>query len=484
MVLAMAGPVHGQDTTAAGARGREVVATAVAAMGVPPAGPPAAIWITQEGYLHLWGQGRRADLPPGSTALRRDFFMDAASGALFLEADLSFPGGQRRHQRIVLGEARSFQVNLGDGFGDRLSEIPVQSNPALTASFAWEVAPPVVFLHEALRREAPMTWIGTHSEDDHVIDDVRITPASGTAFVVSIDRVSGHVLRHVEETDHPIIGPTTTTVQYRDYIPVDGVAVPRRAIGETGRERVWDVAITPHARGEVPPRALMTPPSNAVASAPAPAGIRTRCIGEAVCLVENLRGYTMMFVDVGEFVVAVEAPLTPAVTRQGIAAYRAIRPDKPIRYVTVTHHHFDHIGGLAAFVELGATVVTTPHNARLVQQIIDRSQGAGPGSTAKVVTFEEAFEFAAGQLRVINFGPSSHADELSVVFHPGTGVLYQGDFLRVTDEAVSMPIIATNGELLRGIAARGLPVTTIVVAHGGETTLDALRTALGPRPAR
>ena len=39
-------------------------------------------------------------------------------------------------------------------------------------------------------------------------------------------------------------------------------------------------------------------------------------------------------------------------------------PGKPIRYVAVTHHHGDHIGGLRSFIAEGATVITTQRQSR------------------------------------------------------------------------------------------------------------------------
>jgi len=33
-------------------------------------------------------------------------------------------------------------------------------------------------------------------------------------------------------------------------------------------------------------------------------------------------------------------------------------PNKPIKYVVNTHHHFDHAGGLGLFVAEGAIIIT------------------------------------------------------------------------------------------------------------------------------
>jgi Metallo-beta-lactamase superfamily len=45
-------------------------------------------------------------------------------------------------------------------------------------------------------------------------------------------------------------------------------------------------------------------------------------------------------------------------------------PNKPIRYVVNTHHHFDHAGGLRAYLSQGTTIVTHESNKDYYLQIL------------------------------------------------------------------------------------------------------------------
>ena len=49
-------------------------------------------------------------------------------------------------------------------------------------------------------------------------------------------------------------------------------------------------------------------------------------------------------------------------------------PGKPIRYVAITHHHGDHIGGLRSFIAEGATVITTRGNREVVETMATAPQ--------------------------------------------------------------------------------------------------------------
>jgi glyoxylase-like metal-dependent hydrolase (beta-lactamase superfamily II) len=67
-------------------------------------------------------------------------------------------------------------------------------------------------------------------------------------------------------------------------------------------------------------------------------------------------------VEFGDFVAVVEAPQSEARSLAVIAEVRKLIPNKPIRYVVNTHHHFDHSGGLRTYVAQSATVVTHAAN--------------------------------------------------------------------------------------------------------------------------
>ena len=61
--------------------------------------------------------------------------------------------------------------------------------------------------------------------------------------------------------------------------------------------------------------------------------------------------------------VVVDALGSPALARELLAEIRRITP-QPVRYVVVTHYHADHIYGLQAFKDAGATHRRAQRGAR------------------------------------------------------------------------------------------------------------------------
>ena len=71
-----------------------------------------------------------------------------------------------------------------------------------------------------------------------------------------------------------------------------------------------------------------------------------------------------------DFVAVIEAPLNEERSLAVIREVSRLIPNKPIRYVVNTHHHFDHSGGLRTYLAQGATIVTHQGNRDYYDRVL------------------------------------------------------------------------------------------------------------------
>jgi glyoxylase-like metal-dependent hydrolase (beta-lactamase superfamily II) len=66
-----------------------------------------------------------------------------------------------------------------------------------------------------------------------------------------------------------------------------------------------------------------------------------------------------------------------------IAEAKRLAPNKPIRYIVNTHHHFDHSSGLRPLVAEGATVVTHQINRAFYERVFTAPRVLNPDRLSK-----------------------------------------------------------------------------------------------------
>lgn len=211
-------------------------------------------------------------------------------------------------------------------------------------------------------------------------------------------------------------------------------------------------------------------------------------LAEDIYIVEGLGGggYNMLFAAFDDYILAMEAPLNSGVSSQAIAQIKEAVPDKPIRYLVLSHHHDDHSGGLRAFVTEGTTIVTTKANRAFFEQMASGTHTlAGNPDTREPMTpdFElidgkRVFEDENHRLEIIDIGPSPHAEELFIAYAPKEKILFEADLLAVPR---SGPIAAANEATVafaEAVENLGLEVETLVGVHGTVGSMGHLELAL------
>jgi len=79
---------------------------------------------------------------------------------------------------------------------------------------------------------------------------------------------------------------------------------------------------------------------------------------EGVYVAEGFDFANLAFIVAPSFVVAIDAGTTEETAREAMSALRRVTP-APVKYVILTHGHWDHVGGLAAVREPGSIVIAS-----------------------------------------------------------------------------------------------------------------------------
>lgn len=117
-----------------------------------------------------------------------------------------------------------------------------------------------------------------------------------------------------------------------------------------------------------------------------------------------------------------------AVSEEFIAKIRRIIPNKPIKYVVLTHAHSDHMGGLKAFIAERPTILTTSNDKAFYTRFVPE---------LKIETFDKKQVISDGKrtVELINVGANPHTEENIVVYLPQEKYLFQGDLFYFNNEA-------------------------------------------------
>jgi glyoxylase-like metal-dependent hydrolase (beta-lactamase superfamily II) len=199
------------------------------------------------------------------------------------------------------------------------------------------------------------------------------------------------------------------------------------------------------------------------------------------------------FVAFNEFIVVVDAPrsrLTGGASERLIEKIKETVPGKPIQYLVITTHSFDHSAGLRAFVAEGARVISTPGNQRYIEKLTEEQFTIVPDALARKPT-RPVIEIIRNQKHVLSdanhtielydVGPNPIANEIIVVYFPKEKILYQTDLINPGYAGTLIPAQIGTVHFAKKIKEMGLPIQTILGGHGGELKMEDLDRALQKR---
>lgn len=231
------------------------------------------------------------------------------------------------------------------------------------------------------------------------------------------------------------LGDLTTTAWFTGYTPVRGVQLPMGLMHELDwRGQVSLMFQVDSYRLDVARAQLPAFPAPTAGTAGAPAEAKVTSLGDGVwdVRVGTAGGPVIEFAD---RLVMFEAYGGEAQTLARIDAANALVPGKKVEAVIVSHHHFDHTGGLRAAVSRGLEVISHRGNEGIIREMAERPAIHYPDALAlnphdlvfTPVDDRLVLEDATRRLEIYRVIEHNHMPDAVFAYLPSERLMMEGD---------------------------------------------------------
>ncbi len=304
-----------------------------------------------------------------------------------------------------------------------------------TAGIGTRMTVPIV-LKIASTRLTGLRSEGTGTVDGHRVQRISFNIDKNTRVTLSVDAETGRVAMLEQLAPDPLLGVDTTRWTYFGAQTVDGLVLPQRATVARRGITVLDIAIT-GARvddaAQIADADFAIDPMYKPFEAPA---MEVTEVRPGLWEVANAGqgNYRVHFIELADRLVAYDAPVSPTESRAVIKKLREKVPSKPISHVVLSHFHDDHVSGVRAFAEAGATIVTTADAQPIVKRIAEAQVRTGsvvdqPVPALKFALVKGTLELGDATRKVTVFDTlgDPHVDHLLVLVDGGSRAVIAAD---------------------------------------------------------
>jgi hypothetical protein len=173
----------------------------------------------------------------------------------------------------------------------------------------------------------------------------------------------------------------------------------------------------------------------APAPAAAPPAIQVETVAPGIWYLRG-QGNSTAF-EFSDHILLYEVYASEANAKAIIERARTLVPGKPVTRAIVSHHHFDHSGGLRAAVSEGLEIITHRGNAEIFREMAGRPAKAFPDALGRnprpirILPVDEmlVLKDAMMEVRIYRARNNSHMANALIAYAPGAKTVSQGDLV-------------------------------------------------------
>jgi glyoxylase-like metal-dependent hydrolase (beta-lactamase superfamily II) len=283
----------------------------------------------------------------------------------------------------------------------------------------------------------------------------------------------------------PVLGDMAVTVTYADYRDFGGVKFPTKIRQTYGGFPALELTITevkPNVAADIPV------PDNVKQATNVYSRVQSQKAADGVWYVTGGSHHSVV-IEMKDHLIVAEGPLNDERALAVIKEARTLVPSKPIKYLVVSHHHFDHSGGVRAFAGEGATLITHDASRQYFERVVAAPATVSPDHLAKSgkkvavegVRDRKVLTDGTRTVEIRQIAGIQHADDMLMVYLPKEKLLIQADAYTppAPNAAPMSPPSPFNVSLAENITKQGLAVDQILPLHGRIVPLAELHKAAG-----
>jgi glyoxylase-like metal-dependent hydrolase (beta-lactamase superfamily II) len=299
---------------------------------------------------------------------------------------------------------------------------------------------------------------------------------------------------------NPVYGDMLYELRYTNYKDFGGVKFPTTLHIHQGDPRLavahnsMEITLT-NVQPNVAVPAMTVPDAVRTAAAPA-VRAESQKLADGVWLIAG-GTHNSLAVDFRDYITVIEAPLNEERSIAVLAEVGRLIPNKPIRYVVTTHHHFDHTGGLRTYMAQGATIVTHQANKEFLEDVLlspaprtlqpDRFSTfypyfSGGRRPLPMEAVNQKYVISDG-VRTVEMHPMqglNHNSNMLLVYFPKERILVNADLYTPPAQGAQPPMPNANmRSLQQNIQRLRLDVAQHVPIHGQPGPADQFMRIVG-----